>query len=77
MSIDKEISQQVIAKNEQEDDTNIWRTDTTVLEDETVLRRDTLEIAQDANRLVWAAMWVSVFAVVISVVNAAIVLPLR
>ena len=77
MSIDKEISQQEFAKNEQEDDRNIWRTDTTVLGDETVIERNPFEIAQGADRLAWIAMWVSVVAVVISVVSAAISLSLR
>ena len=72
MSTDKEKSQQEFAKDELEEDRNIWRTDTTDLEDDSVMERNALEIARDADRLAWIALWISVFAVVISVVSAAI-----
>ena len=46
--------------------------DTPDLEGDTVkdLQRNSLDIAQEANRLAWVAIWVSVIAVVISVVSA-------
>ncbi len=73
MSSDKEKSRQESAK---EEDRNIWRTDTTVSDDITVIERNALEIAEGAVRLAWAALWVSVIAVVISIAGTLVGLSL-
>jgi hypothetical protein len=55
-----------------EENSGIWNTATTVLDDDTVIEKNPLEIAKDASGLPWFAMWVSIVAVVISIVSAAI-----
>ena len=47
-----------------------------ILEGDTVMEENTLETAQETNRLAWVAIWVSVVAVVISAVSVAISLSL-
>ncbi len=77
MSTDKEKSQQEFAKDELEEDRNIWRTSTTDSQVGIVKERNALEIAEGADRLAWVAMWISIVAVVISVTSAAITLSLQ
>ncbi len=69
MSNDKENAQPEIAKDEWEEETNILSTDTPVLEGDTVIEGNMFDAAQEANRLASVAIWVSVVAVVISVVR--------
>lgn len=77
MSIDEEESPEELAKDKQDKDRNIWRTNTTDSQDGIVKERNALEIAQGADRLAWVAMWISIVAVVISVTSAAITLSLQ
>ncbi len=77
MSIDEEGSPEELAKDKQDKDRNIWRTNTTDSQDDIVKKRNALETAQGADRLAWVAMWISIVAVVISVTSAAISLSLQ
>jgi len=70
MSSDKENAQRETVKDEWEEETNILSVDAPVLEGDTVIEENTFEAAQEANRLAWVAIWVSVVAVVISIVSA-------
>ena len=76
MSTDKENSPRKIVKDEQQEDRNIWRTDITASGDIPTIKSNAYEIAQEAVRLAWAAIWVSVIAVVISVASTIVNLSL-
>ena len=73
MPIDEDNFVQEIAEDQHG---NIWRTDTTVLGVDTVIERNSFEIATDADRLAWVAIWVSGVVLVGSMVSAAISLSL-
>jgi len=63
-------------KDEWEEETNILNADTSDLEDNTVEQRNPFEAVREANHLAWVALFVSVVAVVTSVVSVAISLSL-
>ena len=69
MSSDKENAQREIAKGEWKGETHILSAVITVSEDDTVIEENTFKAAQEANRLAWIAIWVSVVAVVISAIS--------
>jgi hypothetical protein len=72
MSVDEDKTVPKTVTAEGEEDSGIWNTATTVLDDDAVIEKNPLEIAKDASGLAWFAMWVSIVAMVISIVSAAI-----
>jgi len=76
MSNDKEKLQRETDKDEWEEETNILNADTSDLEDNTVEQRNPFEAVREAKHLASVALFVSVAAVVISVVSVAISLSL-
>ena len=72
MSVDEDKTPPETTTGEREEDSGIWNTATTVLNDDIVIEKNPLEIAKDANGLAWFAMWVSIVAMVISIVSAVI-----
>ena len=72
MSVDEDNNLPEIATLERKEDSGIWNTATTVLNDDFVIEKNPLEIAKDASGLAWFAMWVSVVAIVISIASVAI-----
>jgi len=72
MSVDENKTVREATTGAGEEDSGIWNTATTVLDDDTVIEKNPLEIAKDANGLAWFAMWVSIAAMVISIVSVAI-----
>jgi hypothetical protein len=72
MSVDEDKTVPKTVTAEGKEDSGIWNTATTVLDDDAVIEKNPLEIAKDASGLAWFAMWVSIVAMVISIVSAAI-----
>jgi hypothetical protein len=72
MSVDEDKTLPETTTGQRGEDSGIWNTATAVLDDDIVIEKNPLEIAKDANGLAWFAMWVSIVAMVISIVSAAI-----
>lgn len=72
MSVDENKTVREATTGDGEEVSSIWNTATTVLDDDTVIEKNPLEIAKDASGLAWFAMWISIVAMVISIVSAAI-----
>ena len=72
MSVDENKTVPETTTGEGEEGSGIWHTATTVLDDDTVIEKNPLEIAKDASGLAWFAMWISIVAMVISIASAAI-----
>ena len=72
MSDDEDKTVPETTTGEREEDSGIWNSATTILDDEIVIEKNPLEIAKDASGLAWFAMWVSIVAMVISIVSATI-----
>jgi len=67
MSVNEDKSQLETQAGERENDSGIWSTATTILDDDTIIELNPLEIAKDAKGMAWFAMWVSVVALAISI----------
>lgn len=72
MSVDEDMNLAEKAMAQREGDSAIRRTSKAVLDDDTVIETNPIEIAKDASGLAWVAMWISVVAVVIAIGSAAI-----
>ena len=72
MFVDEDKALPKTTMGERGEDSGIWNTATTVLDDDIVIEKNPLEIAKDANGLAWFAMWVSIVAIVISIASVAI-----